>query len=122
MGPAIVTAAQGCDDKKGPCVNDGTGLAKALLGLPGLRVLEGREEPDELVVVVETIIEVQGCGECGTRALAHERRPTSIRDTKAEDGNWSTVAAGGPYPRCPTSSGRCWVSRSPGRSRRVVSD
>jgi hypothetical protein len=61
-------------------VNDGTGLAEALLGLPGFRVLQVTEEPAEVVVVVETIVELEGCAGCGTRAVAHERRPTAIRD------------------------------------------
>jgi transposase len=61
-------------------VSDGTGLAEALLGLPGFRVLEVRETSAELVIVVETIVEVEGCAGCGSRAVAHERRPTAIRD------------------------------------------
>jgi transposase len=61
-------------------VNDGTGLAEALLGLPGFRVLEVSETVEELVIVVETIVEVEGCCACGSRAAAHERRPTAIRD------------------------------------------
>ena len=61
-------------------MSEGTGLAEALLGLPGFRVLEVSETPEELVIVVETIVEVEGCVGCGTRAVAHERRPMSIRD------------------------------------------
>ena len=61
-------------------MNDGTGLAEALLGLPGFRVLEVTEGPAEVVVVVETVVELEGCGGCGTRAVAHERKPISVRD------------------------------------------
>ena len=61
-------------------MSDGTGLAEALLGLAGFRVLEVSETPAELVVVIETIVEAEGCTGCGSRAVAHERRSTAIRD------------------------------------------
>jgi transposase len=31
-------------------------------------------------VTVETTVTVVGCGECGTRAEAHDRRPVDLRD------------------------------------------
>jgi len=61
-------------------VNDGTGLAEALLGLDGFRVLEVIETPAELVIDVETTAELVGCGQCGTRAEAHERMTVEVRD------------------------------------------
>lgn len=61
-------------------MDDGIGLAEALLGLPGFRVLAVTETPDEVVIEVETTATVVGCSECGTRAVAHERRSTSVRD------------------------------------------
>jgi len=61
-------------------MSDGNGLADALLGLPGFRVLEVIETPDELVVTVETTIDFVGCGRCGTRAESQDRMPTPIRD------------------------------------------
>ncbi len=61
-------------------MGDGTGLAEALLGLDGFRVLEVAETPDEVVVDIETTTDSVGCGECGTRAVAHERRSVAIRD------------------------------------------
>ena len=61
-------------------MSDGTGLAEALLGPDGFRVLAVSETPAELVVEVETTAEVVGCGECGTRAEAHEHMPVDIRD------------------------------------------
>lgn len=35
-------------------MDDGTGLAEALLGLAGARVLDVDETPDELVVTIES--------------------------------------------------------------------
>jgi len=61
-------------------MNDGTGLAEALLGLNGFRVLEVIETPAELVIDVETTAELVGCGRCGTRAQAHERMTVEVRD------------------------------------------
>jgi transposase len=59
---------------------DGIGLAEKLLGLSGFRVLEVTETPGEVVVEVESTVTVVGCGECGTRAVAHERRLVPVRD------------------------------------------
>jgi transposase len=61
-------------------MSDGTGLAEVLLGLPGFRVLAASEEPDELVVTVETTATVAWCGSCGVRARPHERRTVEVRD------------------------------------------
>ena len=35
---------------------------------------------DELVITVDTTTSIQGCVRCGTRAVAHDRRPTDVRD------------------------------------------
>ncbi len=61
-------------------MSDGIGLAEAMLGMDGFRVLEVTEAPDELVVTVETIADVVGCGSCGVRAEAQDRVPIAIRD------------------------------------------
>jgi transposase len=61
-------------------MNDGTGLAEALLGLDGFRVLEVTETADEVVITVETMADFVGCGSCGTRAVAHERKLVAVRD------------------------------------------
>ena len=61
-------------------MSDGTGLAEALLGLEGFRVLEVTEDPDEVVITVETTVDVVGCRSCGTRAEAQDRMPIDIRD------------------------------------------
>lgn len=54
--------------------HDGIGLAEALLGLPGFRVLEVVETAVEVIVTVETTAEFTGCGRCGVRAEAQDRR------------------------------------------------
>jgi transposase len=73
--------SDGCDDEGDPCVCDGTGLAEALLGLPGFRVLEVVEAATgELTVKVETTAEVMGCPGCGVRAEAQDRMPVTYRD------------------------------------------
>jgi transposase len=61
-------------------MNEGTGLAEALLGLDGFRVLEVTETPDEVVITVETMANFVGCGSCGTRAVAPERKLVAVRD------------------------------------------
>jgi transposase len=70
---------EGCDDRR-PLTMDGIGLAEALLGLNGFRVLAVTEMPGEVVIEIETTGEVVGCQACGTRAVAHERMPVEIRD------------------------------------------
>lgn len=61
-------------------MSDATGLAEAMLGLDGFRVVEVAETPDELTITVETTVMMTGCRRCGTRAEPHERRPVDIRD------------------------------------------
>ncbi len=61
-------------------MSDGTGLAEALLGLDGLRVLEVSEDDVEVIIDIETPEDVVGCGQCGTRAEAQDRMPVEIRD------------------------------------------
>ena len=61
-------------------MNDATGLAEALLGLDGFRVLDVDETPDEVIVTVETTTDVVGCSSCGVRARAKDRVRVEIRD------------------------------------------
>ena len=61
-------------------MDDATGLAEALVGLDGFRVLDVRENPDEVCITVETTADVVGCPRCGVRALAKERKRVDIRD------------------------------------------
>jgi transposase len=59
---------------------DGIGLAEALLGLDGFRVLDVREVSDELIVTIESTDDLVGCTRCGVRAEAQDRMPIEIRD------------------------------------------
>lgn len=61
-------------------MSDGIGLAEAMLGLDGFRILEVCETPDELVITVETVADLVGCARCGVRAEAQDRIPVAIRD------------------------------------------
>jgi hypothetical protein len=78
--PPSLRLLDGCDDKEAPAVNDGTGLAEALLGLSGFRVLEVMETDAEVVIDIETVADVAGCAECGVRAEAQDRSTVEIRD------------------------------------------
>jgi hypothetical protein len=61
-------------------MSDVIGLAEALLGLDGFRVLEASAAPTELVIRIETTVEVTGCVQCGERAEAKDRMSVEIRD------------------------------------------
>jgi transposase len=61
-------------------MDDAIGLAEALLGLDGFRVLTVEETPAEVVVTVETTADVVGCSTCGVRAEAKDRLTVDIRD------------------------------------------
>ena len=52
----------------------------AMLGMPGVRLLDAVEVDGELELVVETDAEVVGCTGCGVRAVSHGRRATLVRD------------------------------------------
>lgn len=61
-------------------MSDGTGLAEALLGLDGFRVLGVVETGAEVIVTVETTVAMAGCASCGVRARAQDRVRVDIRD------------------------------------------
>ena len=54
-------------------MENGSGLAEALLGLDGFRLLAVQESPAELVLTVETTADFAGCTSCGVLAQAHDR-------------------------------------------------
>lgn len=61
-------------------MNDGSGLAEAMLGLPGLVVLDVEELPGEVVVTVESTRHKAVCSSCRRRAQAHDRVSVQLRD------------------------------------------
>ena len=67
-------------DEVAPDMDDSTGLAEAMLGLDGFKILSVVEGPDELVITVETAEVVVGCSWCGCRAESQGRMPIQIRD------------------------------------------
>ncbi len=75
-------------------MNGRIGLAEALLGLEGFRVLAVVESPDELVVRVETTATVAWCTACGVRAEPQD--PTGSADTRLSTTRSSTNTTGPP--------------------------
>ena len=61
-------------------MSDGNGLAEALLGLDGFRVLAVQETTEELVIAVETTATIAWCTTCSGRAEAQDRMLIEIRD------------------------------------------
>ena len=61
-------------------MQNGSGLAEALLGLDGFRVLTVQEGPAELVLTVESTADFAGCTSCGVLAEAHDRLQVDVRD------------------------------------------
>ncbi len=64
-------------------MSDATGLADAMLGLPGFRVLAVDATPAEVVIQIETSAIRVGCPACGVVATAHDRMPVEYRDLAA---------------------------------------
>jgi transposase len=61
-------------------MSDGIGLAEALLGFDGFRVLAVIEILDELVVRIESTAMIAWCRTCGVRAESQDRMPVEVRD------------------------------------------
>jgi transposase len=61
-------------------MSDATGLAEAMLGLEGFRVLGVAESSAEVVIRIETHKGLVGCPGCGVQATAHDRMPVEYRD------------------------------------------
>ena len=61
-------------------MNDGTGLAEALLGLSGFRVLDVSENDVEVVVTIESTASWAHWRTCGGRAEPQDRMPVHVRD------------------------------------------
>jgi transposase len=62
---------------------DATGAAEAMLGLDGFRVLEVVQTASEVVIRIETTVDLVGCPGCGVVATAHDRMAVAYRDLAA---------------------------------------
>ena len=62
---------------------DATGVAEAMLGLDGFRVLAVDESAAEVVILIETSAGLVGCPGCGVVARAHDRMAVECRDLAA---------------------------------------
>jgi len=61
-------------------MSDGIGMAEALLGLSGFRVLDVVEHDAEVVIRVETTASRAFCRSCGVRAEPQDRMRVDVRD------------------------------------------
>lgn len=94
-------------------MSDAIGVAEAMLGLDGFRVLAVTETAAELVIRVETTAGLVGCPACGAVAVAHERMEPLILPVRssrlgrrAVGTRYSTFKAAwslGKWPRWPTA-------------------
>jgi len=62
---------------------DATGAAEAMLGLDGFRVLEVAQTASEVIIRIETTVDLVGCPGCGVVATAHDRMAVAYRDLAA---------------------------------------
>jgi hypothetical protein len=60
-------------------MSDGTGLAEALPGLDGFKVLGVTERGHKLLIAVETTASVTGCWSCGVQVECQDRIRVDIR-------------------------------------------
>ncbi len=85
---------------------DATGFAEALLGLDGFRVLDVFEDPLELVITIESTLDLVGCAGCGVRAQSQDRVKVDVRNlpcfsaTGATGVGQAAVALPGRVVRC----------------------
>jgi len=62
------------------CTEDGCLTAAVMFGVPGIRVLDARDDRRMLHLVVETTAALTACASCGVVATAHGRRSHRLRD------------------------------------------
>lgn len=102
-------------------MNDAIGLAEALLGLDGFRVLAVSETVAEVVIRIETTRRLVGCPGCGVRAVAHARTRVELRDLAAFGRParlvWCKRRWRCEEPACPV---RTWTETSPAFSSRCL--
>jgi transposase len=95
-------------------MNDATGVAEAMLGLPGFRVMDVEETDAEVVIRIETTSDLVGCPGCGVVATAHDRMAVEYRDLAVFGRpvrlSWSKRRWRCEEPRCAV---RTWTEASP---------
>ena len=101
-------------------MSDGNGLAEALLGLDGFRVVAVTETV-EVVIDIESLADFVGCSQCGVRAEAQDRTDVEIRDL-ACFGRPARLVWRKRRWRCvePDCDARTWTEESPAVSARQV--
>ncbi len=101
-------------------MSDGNGLAEALLGLDGFRVLAVTETV-EVVIEIESVADFVGCSGCGVRAEAQDRTDVEVRDL-ACFGRPTRLVWRKRRWRCvePNCEARTWTEESPAMSSRHV--
>lgn len=102
-------------------MNDATGLAEALLGLDGFRVLAVAETAAEVVIHIETVPDLVGCVCCGVQATAHDRMEVEYRDLAAF-GRPARLVWSKRRWRCgePLCTARTWTETSPAFASRCL--
>ena len=102
-------------------MSDATGVAEAMLGLPGFRVLNVDEGAAEVVIEIETTADLVGCPGCGVVARAHGRTAVEYRDLAAFGRParlvWNKRRWRCEEPRCAVST---WTETSPWFSSRCL--
>ncbi len=102
-------------------MSDATGVAEAMLGLPGFRVVEVEEAACEVVIRIEMTTRLVGCPGCGVVARAHGRFEVDYRDLavfgRPARLRWSKRRFRCEEPECQV---RTWTETSPAFSGRCV--
>lgn len=102
-------------------MTDATGVAEAMLGLPGFRVLGVEERACEVVIRIELDAELVGCPGCGVVARSHDRMTVEYRDLAAFGRPARLVWVKRRF-RCeePACGMRTWTESSPAFSARCL--
>ena len=78
--PSLLRLFNDCDDEEIPAMGDGSGLAEAMLGFDGVRVIDVSEADGEVTIEVETTELRAWCRRCGCRAESQDRMWVDVRD------------------------------------------
>jgi transposase len=78
--PPSLRLFEDCDDEEIPAMVDGSGLAEAMLGLDGVRVIHVCEADGEVTIEVEMTEPRAWCARCGCGAESQDRMWVDVRD------------------------------------------